>query len=223
MKKSHSETLRERKEARTQCPDSIGTAAYNGVIGLTILYGFIVNALMVAFARPLFEGLPFMAVLIGYFVCAIAGAVIANKSAKPAISFLGYNLIVLPVGMLLSLVLPGESAGNIFLAALLTGIVTVIMIVLSVIFPHFFSKLGTSLLWSLLIGIFVELIATLLGYGGNIFNWLFVIIFSLYIGYDWHKAQSYSKTVDNAIDSAIDLYLDLINLFIRILDILDRR
>jgi FtsH-binding integral membrane protein len=27
--------------------------------------------------------------------------------------------------------------------------------------------------------------------------------------------------VDNAIDSAIDLYLDLINLFIRILDLLD--
>ena len=61
------------------------------------------------------------------------------------------------------------------------------------------------------------------GYGGNIFNWFFIIIFSLYIGYDWHVAQSYSKTVDNAIDSAIDLYLDLINLFLRILDILDRK
>lgn len=221
MKKSHSETLRERKEARTQCPDTIGTAAYNGVIGLTILYGFVVNALMVVFARPLFEGLPLIAILIGYFVSAIAGAIIANKSSKPAISFLGYNLIVLPVGMLLSLVLPGESAGNIFLAVVLTGIVTVIMILLSVIFPRFFARLGPSLLWSLVIGIVVELVATLLGYGGNIFNWLFVVIFSLYIGYDWHKAQSYSKTVDNAIDSAIDLYLDLINLFIRILDLLD--
>ncbi|MBQ4111892.1 MAG: Bax inhibitor-1 family protein, partial [Clostridia bacterium] len=64
-------------------------------------------------------------------------------------------------------------------------------------------------------------VAYRLGYGGSIFNILFVVIFSLYIGYDWHVAQSYSKTVDNAIDSAIDLYLDLINLFIRILDLLD--
>ncbi len=223
MKKSHSEALRERKAARTQCPDTIGTAAYNSVIGLTILYGFVVNALMVLFARPLFVDLPPIAIIIGYIVSAFAGAIIANKSSKPAISFLGYNLIVLPIGMLLSLILPDYSTETIFLAAVLTGIVTVVMILLSVIFPTFFSKLGTSLLWSLLIGTFVELIASLLGYGGNIFNWLFVIIFSLYIGYDWHKAQSYSKTVDNAIDSAIDLYLDLINLFIRILDILDRR
>ncbi len=221
MKKSHSETLRERKEARTQCPDSIRPAVYNSIIGLTILYGFIVNALMVVFARPLFEGLPLMAVLIGYFVCAIAGAIIANKSSKPALSFLGYNLIVVPVGMILSLALPDYSTGNIFLAVVLTGIVTVIMVILAVIFPGFFSRLGSTLFWSLLIGVIVELIASLLGIGGNIFNWLFVIIFSLYIGYDWHKAQSYSKTVDNAIDSAIDLYLDLINLFVRILDLLD--
>ena len=74
MKKSRSKALRERKEARTQCPDTIGTAAYNGIIGLTILYGFVVNALMVLFARPFFESLPVAAVLIGYLVSAFAGA-----------------------------------------------------------------------------------------------------------------------------------------------------
>ena len=221
MKKSRSKALRERKAARTQCPDTIGTAAYNSIIGLTILYGFVVNALMVLFARPFFESLPVAAVLIGYLVSAFAGAIIANKSSNPVFSFLGYNLIVLPIGMLLSLVLPDSSTENIFLAALLTGVVTVIMMILAVIFPRFFASLGPSLLWSLVIGAVVELIATLFGYGGNIFNWLFVVIFSLYIGYDWHVAQSYSKTVDNAIDSAIDLYLDLINLFIDILDLLD--
>lgn len=221
MKKSRSKALRERKAARTQCPDTIGTAAYNGVIGLTILYGFVVNALMVMFARPFFEGLPIIGVSIGYIVSCILGTIIAVKSSNPVFSFLGYNLIVLPIGMLLSLVLPDYSTENIFLAALLTGVVTVIMMILAVIFPRFFARLGPSLLCSLAIGVAVELIASLFGYGGNIFNWLFVVIFSLYIGYDWHVAQSYSKTVDNAIDSAIDLYLDLINLFIRILDLLD--
>ena len=221
MKKSRSKALRERKEARTQCPDTIGTAAYNGIIGLTILYGFVVNALMVLFARPFFESLPVAAVLIGYLVSAFAGAIIANKSSNPIFSFLGYNLIVLPIGMLLSLVLPDYSMEHIMLAVVLTGVVTVIMIILSVIFPSFFSRLGLSLFWSLLIGVLVEGVAYWLGYGGNIFNILFVAIFSLYIGYDWHKAQSYSKTVDNAIDSAIDLYVDFINLFIDILDLLD--
>lgn len=45
-------------------------------------------------------------------------------------------------------------------------------------------------------------------------------IFSLYIGYDWVKAQMYVKTVDNAVDSALDIYLDIINLFLQLLRIL---
>ena len=34
---------------------------------------------------------------------------------------------------------------------------------------------------------------------------------------DWAKAQEKPKTLDNAVDSAVDLYLDIINLFVRLL------
>lgn len=212
---------KERKAARTQVEDSISPRAYNTILGATILYGFLVNALMVLFAGPLVANLNPIAFLIGYFVCVIAGAILANKSSKPALSFLGYNLIVVPIGVLLTIVLPDYDAGNILLAVLLTGIITVIMILLSMAFPDFFSKLGRTLFFSLLICLFVELIAILFGYRGDLFSLLFVGIFSLYIGYDWYRAQAYSKTVDNAIDSAIDLYLDIINIFLDILDLLD--
>ena len=50
-----------------------------------------------------------------------------------------------------------------------------------------------------------------------------VVIFSGYIGYDWARANMIPKTLDNAIDSAASLYIDIINLFIRILQILSRR
>ena len=43
------------------------------------------------------------------------------------------------------------------------------------------------------------------------------IIILGYIGYDWAKAQEKRKTLDNAVDSAVDLYLDVINLFVRLL------
>ena len=221
MKKSRSKALHERKAARAYGADTISRSAYNGIIGLTILYGFVVNALMVMYARPFFEGLPIIGVFIGYIVSCILGTIIATKSSVPFFSFLGYNLIVVPIGMLLSLVLPDYSMEHIMLAVVLTGVVTVIMIILSVIFPSFFSRLGLSLLWSLLIGVLVEGVAYWLGYGGNIFNILFVVIFSLYIGYDWHKAQTCEKTVVNAIDSAIDLYLDVTNIFLDLLDLID--
>ena len=41
--------------------------------------------------------------------------------------------------------------------------------------------------------------------------------YSADIWYDWAKAQNNVKTLDNAIDSAVALYLDVINLFLRLL------
>ena len=54
-------------------------------------------------------------------------------------------------------------------------------------------------------------------------DWAVVFIFCGYIGYDWGRANRIPKTVDNAIDSAAALYMDIINLFLRILRILGRR
>ena len=87
------------------------------------------------------------------------------------------------------------------------------------VYPLLFAKLGRVLFLSLLISLIVQFVTLIFGYAGNIFNWIFVVIFSLYIGYDWYKAQVYPKTLDNAIDSAFDLYLDIINLFLRLLQI----
>ena len=79
MKKSRSKALHERKAARAYGADTISRSAYNGIIGLTILYGFVVNALMVMYARPFFESLPIIGVLIGYIVSCILGTIIAFK------------------------------------------------------------------------------------------------------------------------------------------------
>jgi FtsH-binding integral membrane protein len=49
-----------------------------------------------------------------------------------------------------------------------------------------------------------------------------VAIFCGYIGVDWSRANSIPKTLDNAIDSAAALYMDIINLFVRILSIMGR-
>ncbi len=44
-----------------------------------------------------------------------------------------------------------------------------------------------------------------------------------YIGYDWGRANQIPKTMDNAVDSAAALYMDIINLFLRILRIMGRK
>ncbi len=213
---------KERKQERFKSYENLTAKTYNLVIGACLLYGFIVNALMVKFLSPLFLGMNPIAFLIGYLVLCFAGIFI-SRSSSPALSFLGYNLVVIPIGAVLAICLPSYSMTHIFTAIVITGIVVAVMMILATAFPNLFSRMGTALFVSLAISFFAEIICLLFGFGGDLFNWVFVVIFSLYIGYDWYRAQQFPKSLDNAIDCVLDLYLDIINLFIRILDIISNR
>ena len=96
-----------RKEERLNSglSDQVSVRTFNTVMLLTLLWGFGVNALMVAyFTMPilrLLSGISYTWVLIGYFVFALGGVFISAKSTNPWISFLGYNLLVMPIGVVL--------------------------------------------------------------------------------------------------------------------------
>lgn len=199
--------------------DTLSVNIYNLILGVCVLYGVLMNAITVTCFSNLFLEMNPIVIIIGYFIFCIIG-VLVTRSSNPIISFIGYNLIVVPIGILLSVCLPAYASSDILLSIVLVGIIVFAMICLSTIFPKFFAKLGPALLISLLCVIIVEFVSILLGFRGAILDYIVVAIFSLYVGYDWHKAQLYPKTVDNAIDSAMDIYLDIINLFIRILSIL---
>ena len=85
--------------------------------------------------------------------------------------------------------------------------------------PSVFETIGRYLF----MGLIAVLVGSIIGifFGGlNSFAWFGALIFSLYIGYDFYRAQQYTPTLDNAVDCALDIYLDIINLFLRILRIL---
>lgn len=213
---------KEAKAERFKSHENLSSNTYNLVIGACLLYGFIVNALMVKFLSPLFMGMNPLIFLIGYFVLCLAG-IFMSRSKSPLMSFIGYNLVVVPIGALLSISLPGYDSNLILSAIIITGIVVAIMMILATLFPTIFAKLGHALFIALSVSLIAQFIAMLLGYSGNAFNWIFVVIFSLYIGFDWYRAQQFPKSLDNAIDCVLDLYLDIINLFLRILQLLSRR
>ena len=203
--------------------DSLSPAAYNIAMMGTVLYGFIVNALMVLFLGDAVYRLNINPIVffIGYFICCLAGTFIA-ASDKPALSFLGYNLIVLPIGVMLCMLLPGYGAEIVMQAIVLTAGIVLVMLGLSGLYPRVFLSMGRALGVCLLVGLVLSLVGWFVAGINNFLVYAFAILFSLYIGYDLAKAQLYPKTLDNAIDSAIDIYLDIINLFLRILSILSR-
>lgn len=210
-----------RKEERMTAyvDHEIAPFAYNLLIGGVLLYGFVLNILFVTFLGGAFALMNPIVFLFTYIVMAVFGTVMANLSQNPIVSFIGYNFVVVPIGAVLSLLLPEYSASVIMPSIVVTAVIVAAMLIVATILPKFFAKLGRALLVTLIVAIVAEVVAALLGYRGTAFSWIFVILFSLYIGFDWSRAQRYPKTVDNAVDSALDIYLDIINLFIRLLDL----
>jgi FtsH-binding integral membrane protein len=211
-------------DRRTTTEPLIGSGAYNLVIGLTLVWGFAVNYLMVTGIDPqaIADINPWI-FFIGYFACCFLGIYLFRSSNKPGVSFIGYNLVVVPFGLIVNLVVNRYDPSLVAEAIRITGLVTLGMMCLGSLFPAFFSKIAGALTIALLLVIVVELVEIyVFNMHHDILDWAVVLIFCGYIGYDWGRANQIPKTLDNAIDSAAALYMDIINLFLRIVRILGR-
>ncbi len=197
--------------------------AYNAAIGLTVLWGIAINILIAFFLSPYISKLNRAVVIIGYLALSFACRYVVAKSNSYVISMLGFSGLAAAMGLLLTYVIRFYSSSSIYPAFLTTGIIVVVMIIASTIFPAFFRSLGRVLFIALMGSIVVELIGGLIFHLRlGILDYVMVVIFSGYIGYNWSKAQAYPKTLDNAIDSAASIYVDIINIFLRVLRIMER-
>lgn len=208
---------------------NISRRVYNLVLGLCLLWGFVFNFFVVVFfgdaiCKFATSGVGnYIIFIVAYFALAITGIIINVKSDKPATSFLGYNLVVLPLGATLAIILQAYPVMTISYAFGATALLTLLMIVLSVSFPKFFLSIGRGLFISLLCIILIEFVCVFLfRLDFTIIDIAVAVIFCGYIGFDWARAQLIPSSVDNAIDSACALYLDIVNLFIRLLRIFGR-
>ena len=215
----------ERLRKEIYMDEEISDRAYNGVIGGVLLYGLLVNvAICYIFQDRVLYVNPIL-LLVTYFVCCIAGTMLSAKSDNAILSFVGYNLVVVPVGLVVSISVyayGGLESEVVTQAFLITLLITAIMAGVSIFKPEFFDKLGGVLLSCLAGLVLAELVLLFLGVDQMITSWIGAVVFSLYIGYDFHRAQAFPKTLDNAVDCALDIYLDVINLFLRILRILGK-
>ena len=218
-------TSAERKQARMfNYADApiLNDRTYNLTIGGVVLYGVIINALMCYYLAPLIMAINPLVLIIGYFALAIAGSVITYKSDSPLISFLGYNMVAVPLGAVLTVCVQGYSSAIVFQAFLLTAVITAVMLLLATAFPAVFAGMGRMLFAALIGSLLAGIVCMIFSFTTIILSWVIAVIFALYIGYDWVKAQQYVHTLDNAVDSALDIYMDIINLFLRVLMILGR-
>jgi FtsH-binding integral membrane protein len=212
----------ERKLSDEQTGELISTTRYNLVIGVVLLWGFVINWAIVQFVPVLsIQSIDPVLFLLGYFAPCCFGMHLISNSMDPWKSFIGYNFIVLPVGLVINIAVSHFDSSLVLDAMRITGLVTLLMMALGTSFPKFFEKIIGTITVALLAVIIVELVEIfLLGIHPDVLDWLIALIFCGYIGYDWGRANKIPKTTENAIECAAALYLDMINLFLRILSLL---
>jgi FtsH-binding integral membrane protein len=203
----------------------ISDGSYNLAMGLVLGWGFLVNWWMVKnIPASVITGVDIRLFLLAYFASCFFGVYLFNKSVNPLVSFIGYNFVVVPFGFVINVVVARYSPDLVLEAMRITGTVVLGMMVLGTLFPAFFKRIYGALSVALLLVIIVQLADIFFFHKDpGYIDWIVVVIFCGYVGYDWGRANNIPKTLDNAVDSAAALYMDIINLFLRILKILGRR
>lgn len=198
--------------------EEMSTRAYNSMIGLILLIGFGINAFMARYLTESIMQIPRSYLIIGYFIICITGILMSEISKSPFVSFIGYLMVVVPCGALLAVAIEDISVDVVVHAAATTSLMTIIMIISGTVWPDFFDSYGRVLSTCLGAVIVIELVSYLFFTSTMPTFWhhLVVVLFCLYIGYDWAKAQEKEHTLDNAVDACVGLYLDIINIFLRL-------
>lgn len=200
-------------------PDSISAGAYNFLIGCFLIYGFLINIIECSVLSAIhLPKLPVFLGLLLYILCALIGSFFVREKAGTFSVFIGYHFFVVPVGVSVWIATSGRYMGDVIEAAGLTTAVTSIMLLASSMFPQFFAGLGRFLFVSLLSFVICELVSVFVfGLYSSVFSLIAVLLFSLYIGYDWYMGIVRRKCVANALRTALELYLDIINIFLALL------
>ncbi|MGS0674803.1 Bax inhibitor-1 family protein [Shewanella sp. 0m-4] len=201
----------------------VSKRVFNLVIGLVLIWGFSINYLAVAyFPVEILQWINPWVLLAVVFASLMAGCLIMLKYPVPLISFLGYNLMTLSISITLSLFLQGFTAAEVALAVEYTAGITLLMIITATIVPKLFVSFGKVLC---VVGgwiVSVELTWLLFfGQSHDMIHLIAALSMCGYIGYTWAVACEYGETLDEAIDFGGMLYVHIINLFMRLLHLIE--
>ncbi len=211
-------------------PRVISRRLYNAVLAGLVLLSFAVMALcsnitgtlefVMFYARNamLMTILP----LVGTFGGLIAMSV-GKARENLAVAFAGYVLFTLTFGFTTSTVLAYYSLDSISLALSATAGIMVVFGVAGLAFPRFFARIQGVLVVGLLAVIGIEFLMMIFGVHQSFMDIAVIVLFCGFIGYDVFRASTAVPTLTNAVWYAIELYLDIINVFLRLLSLFGRR
>lgn len=218
------------EERREPAPRLISRRLYNLVLTGLVLLSFVIMAAcsqmtstlafwMFVSANPLMFTL---LTLVGSFGGIIVMS-IARSRENLTLGMIGYTIFTLTFGFTTSMVLSMYSLDTITAAFTATAGIMIVFGVAGIAFPRFFERIMPVCALGLLAVIVVEFALMLFNVQQSLTDIAVIVLFCGFIGYDVHRASTAVPTLSNAIWYAIELYLDIINVFLRLLQIFGRR
>lgn len=211
-------------------PKIISRRLYNAALTGFIVLSFVIMAVCsniagtYAFMRFLVEN-PLLC-MVGCLVGSFGGIIvmsIGRSKENLAVGLIGYAMFSLTFGFTTALALSAYDLDTISLAFSATAGIMIIFGAAGIMFPNFFARLQGVLVVGLLSIIVVELVFAFMGVQQTLTDIAVILLFCGFIGYDVFRATTAVPTLSNALWYAIELYLDILNVFLRLLSLFGRR
>lgn len=157
-----------------------------------------------------------------WFIFPFLGIYIAVKSDSWFVSLIGYVLVVAGIGAGTGPTVAMSGSGIALVALGATLGVTILASAIGMTYPRALQHWGAYLFGALIALLCVRIAqGVMAGLGVMEHQWYVpwleygtAMIFSLYIIFDWNRARSLPRTLDNAVDCSLAIYLDVINVFL---------
>ena len=199
--------------------------AYNLVMSALIFLGFCAMGAgayftsTMSFARMMMSGAA-LPLVFGSFILTIVGMVMMSAAAgkqSVGLSLVGYVIFASTFGLTASFGLANYDLPTINTAFIATAAITFVFGALGVTFPKFFQPVYGIGFGILLATILVEIVLMFMGVSQSITDLIVIVVFAGFIGYDTYVATTVPPTLPNAVLMASNLFVDIINVFLRIL------
>ena len=211
-------------------PKIISRRLYNAVLAGLVFLSFVVMALCSHITGTLdflmFLSRHAMMFNVLTLVGSIGGLIvmsIGRAQERLGFAMVGYVLFTLTFGFTTSLALAYYSLESISLAFSATAAIMVVFGVAGIAFPRFFARIQGVLVVGLLAVIGIEIVMMLMGVHQSFTDLAVILLFCGVIGYDVFRASTAVPTLANAVWYAVELYLDIINVFLRLLRLFGNR
>ncbi len=158
----------------------------------------------------------------------IGGSIITARANNWPTAALGFVVTSSALGLLVGPFTARFTSASVTQVVMLTAVATVGLSTLGILIPRSLAGWGSYLFGGLLVVIGGQLLGGVLSLFGVRVNfgwldWFAAILFTLYIVYDWNRGMRLRPTMHAAVAVASTIFVDVINLFVRLLLIFGNR